>query len=214
MSEMAEMAMVYERVKQAMLDSGEVVSAKDYGRLVKCCAKMVEILETCVQRSENAKDNSFARDVRVYMNAVKGLLEDPFFVHAKFKWQDARKESMSWSDMWQAQRDAQTQVDAENAAKTPKKRGRKPTLTAEQKRKKMNEYQREYQRKYREKQKAQKLGLQQFEIVDGKWANPSEALKNTSFAKQQRARKEVLIKSVKAKMAALSRKKGRSKDGQ
>ena len=145
------------------------------------------------------------------MNVVKGLLEEPFFTHAKFHWQDAHKESLTWAEKWEANREAVVRVEKEKQAK---KRGRKPTLTAEQKRKKLNAYQREYQRKYREKQKAQKMGLQQFEIVNDKWANPSEALKNTSFAKQQRARKEVLIKSVKAKMAALSRKKRKSKDGQ
>jgi len=209
MSEMAHMAVVYDRVKQAMLESGEVVSAKDYERLVKCCAKMVEILETCVQRSESVKDNSFARDVRVYMNVVKGLLEDPFFVHAKFKWQDARKESMSWADMWQAQRDAQAQVDAENAAKAPKKRGRKPRMTVQQRMEKYRKYQRDYQRNYRKKQKAQKLGLQQFEIVDGKWANPTEATKKTEFAKQQRARKKIMTDAVKAKLKALKQKKGK-----
>lgn len=203
MSEMANMAVVYDRVKQAMLDSGEVVSAKDYERLVKCCSKMVEILETCVHRSEGAKDMSFARDVRVYMNIVKDMIQDPFFSNAKFHMQDARKESLAWAEKWEANREAFVRTEKEK----PKRRGPKSKFTPQQRLEKLRKYQRDYQKKLREKKKAQKLGLQQFEIVDGKLLNPSEAMKKAEFAKQQRVRKALMVASVKAKMKQLTKKK-------
>lgn len=202
MSDMATMAETYARVKQAMLDSGEVVSAKDYERLVKCCSKMVEILETCVHRSEGAKDMSFARDVRVYMNIVKGLLEEPFFTNAKFHIQDARKESLAWAEKWEANREAVVRTEKEK----PKRRGQKAKQTPEQRLEKLREYQRNYQRKRREKEKAQKQG---FELVTGKWIHPSDAAKKNTEAQQQRARKEILVAAVKAKMKHLAKKKGK-----
>ena len=207
MSDMSEMAMVYERVKQAVLDSGDVVSAKDYERLVKCCAKMVEILETCVHRAEGAKDASFARDIRIYMNLVKGMLEDPFFTNANFRMIDSRNENMSWSDMWQAQRDAQAKVDAENAAKAPKRRGRKAKQTHEQRVEKLRKYQRDYQRKLREKKKAAAQGS--FVIIKDSEQPISEQVKQIELRRQQRARKQILMAAVKAKMAQLGKKKGK-----
>lgn len=83
MSEMAEMAAVMARVKQAIIDSGEVVSSKEYERLATCVKRMLSITEECINRIPD-KEASFKRDVRVYMNVVRDLVEEPFFGHAKF----------------------------------------------------------------------------------------------------------------------------------
>jgi hypothetical protein len=144
MSEMAEMAMVMARVKQAIIDSGEVVSSKEYERLATCVKRMLSITEECINRIPD-KEASFKRDVRVYMNVVRDLVEEPFFGHARFtlKTPQQPKEEFPAEKFWK-NHPAKQQYDR---------------IKEEQKEKK-REYKRAYMAKYRAKKKAEEQAIE------------------------------------------------------
>lgn len=203
MSEMAHMASVFAQVKQAVLDSGEVVSSRDYERLAKCCAKMVEILETCAVRIEGARDFSFARDVRIYLNIVKAMLDEPFFAHADFKMKEAAAEKERLSAEWQAYVDS---VKARMPNVKPRKRtGPVSKYTAEERKQRKRDYQREYQKKLRARIRDEKQQTFSVDGVAGKWMKPSEALKQIAEAKRQHARKQAMTAVIRAKLNAVSK---------
>lgn len=233
MSNMAEMAAVYERVKAAVMASGDVVSKRDYERLAKCCAKMVEILEICVHRSEAAKDMSFARDIRIYLNIVRDLLDEPFFEGASFKIKEPVKSKEQLEAEWQAY------VDGINK-RTKKKTGPKSKYTPEEQKARKREYQRLYQKKLRDKLKARRESMLTLQSIDKlidvvsdkpprrKGRKPfltaeqrrekrREYLRNYKKlqrekkkaleAKQQRTRKAVMTAAVKAKLKQFAKDK-------
>lgn len=82
-------ARLLEEVAERIRDE-EIVSKKEYDRLASCVRASRDVLEGAIQRLESTTGRqkvnnvAYAKDMRVYLNALNGVLEETFMKGVQF----------------------------------------------------------------------------------------------------------------------------------